>query len=58
MRSCAPDLTPEEWRKEQYILHEKENQQKKQARKDARQQARDMQDRQAEDELQAEIEVM
>jgi len=52
------DLTPQEWIKEQYELHEKENQQKRQARKEARQQAREIQDRQAEDELKAEIEAM
>jgi hypothetical protein len=52
------DLTPQEWIKEQQMLHEKENQQKKQARKEARQQQREIQDRQAEDELKAEIEAM
>jgi hypothetical protein len=52
------DLTPQEWKKEQIELHEQENQQKKAARKEARQQAREIQDRQAEDEFNAEIEAM
>jgi hypothetical protein len=52
------DLTPQEWIAEQYELHEKENQQKKEARKQARQLAREKQDRQAEDEHKAEIEAI
>ena len=52
------DLTPQEWIKEQYELHEKENQNKRLARQQARQQARKNQDRQVEDELKAEIEAM
>jgi len=52
------NLTPQEWVKEQYELHEKENQQKRSAKKEARLQARGIQDRQAEDEFKAEIEAM